>query len=83
MISDKEKIEKYESLLHQLQMFYSVTMDSSKVKILLNNISSWSYAHRSGNGMLSDEEQQARIDAAFYRLTDGVDAENVVKGMKP
>ena len=70
MITDKEKVRKYENLLHKLQMFYSVSMDSSRVKKLLENISAWSYAHRVGNGMLSDEEQQERIDEAFHRLTD-------------
>ena len=60
----------YENLLHKIQMFYSVTMDSAKVKKLLDNISAWSYAHRSGNGMLSDDEQQERIDRAFDRLCD-------------
>lgn len=70
MRTDKEKIEKYEALLHRIQMFYSVTLDGAKVKKLLDNISSWSYAHRSGNGMLSDEEQQERIDRAFDNLLD-------------
>ncbi len=68
MKTDKQKVEMYENLLHRIQMYYAVTMDSSKVKQLLSNISDWSYAHRSGNGMLSDEEQQERIDRAFDKL---------------
>ncbi len=68
MKTDKQKVETYENLLHKIQMYYSLMLDSSKVKELLNNISSWSYAHRSGNGMLSDEEQEARVDKAFDNL---------------
>lgn len=68
MRSDKEKVAQYESLLHRIQMYFSVTMDSVKVKRLLSNISDWSYAHRSGNGMISEEEQQKRIDGAFDEL---------------
>lgn len=70
MKSDREKIEKYESLLHQIQMYYSVVLDSSKVKKLLDNIAAWSYAHRSGNGELTEEEQQSRIDEAFDALEE-------------
>lgn len=70
MRTDKEKIEMYESLLHRIQMYFSVVMDPIKIKRLLSNISSWSYAHCSGNGMLSDEEQQERIDRAFDKLLD-------------
>ncbi len=67
MRTPKEKIEKYERLLHQIQLYYAVSLDSQKVKKLLDRISSWSYAHRSGNG-LSDKEQQKRIDRAFDNL---------------
>lgn len=70
MRTNRQKVEMYENLLHKIQMYYSVVMDSSKVKELLNNISGWSYAHRSGNGMLGDEEQQNRIDSAFDNLCE-------------
>ncbi len=69
MRTNKEKVEMYENLLHRIQMYYGV-VDSKKVKNLLDNISSWSYTHRSGNGMLSDEEQQERIDNAFDNLLE-------------
>jgi hypothetical protein len=68
MRTDKQKVQTYERLLHKIHMLYSVCLDSAKVKVLLNNISAWSYAHRSGNGMISEDEQQERIDAAFDRL---------------
>ena len=44
-------------------------MDGQKVGKLIDNINSWSYAHRCGNGEHS-EEQQAIIDKAFKKLRD-------------
>jgi hypothetical protein len=70
MRTDKEKVAKYEALMHRLQLYGEVCMDGAKVRRLVKNIYAWSYAHRSGNGMLTDEEQEARIDAAFDRLLD-------------
>ena len=70
MRTDKQKVQMYERLLHKIQMYYSVCLNSAKVKTLLNNISAWSYAHRSGNGMVSEDEQQERIDEAFDRLCE-------------
>jgi hypothetical protein len=37
---------------------------------LIGLICSWSYAHRCGNGELSDKEQQAIIDRALQRLKE-------------
>jgi len=70
MKSDKEKIAQYERLLHMIHACYAVVCDNKKVKQLLDNVSSWSYAHRSGNGMISEEEQQVRIDRAFDNLLE-------------
>lgn len=64
----EEKVSKYEDLLHLIQLNYAVAMNPENVKKLLNNIDAWSYAHRSGNGMLSDEEQQEQVDRAFDKL---------------
>ncbi len=66
--TQKEKIAVYEQLLHDLQFYYSVAMRPEVVKELLNRIDSWSYAHRSGNGELSEAEQQDQINHAFWRL---------------
>lgn len=64
----KQKIQKYESLLHSIQMHAQVTMNHDRVAVLIDQICAWSYAHRSGNGEITDKEQQARIDKAFNRL---------------
>jgi hypothetical protein len=38
-------------------------------------ICAWSYAHRYGNGELTEEQQQARIDSAFNKIKQIVRAE--------
>lgn len=68
--STVEKVYMYEGLLHDIQMFSAVVMDGKKVGKLIDNINSWSYAHRCGNGEYSEEEQQAIIDKAFKKLRD-------------
>ena len=68
--STVEKVYMYEGLLHDIQMFSAVVMDGQKVGKLIDNINSWSYAHRCGNGEHSEEEQQAIIDKAFKKLRD-------------
>lgn len=60
----------YEKLLHDIQMYREVVMDGAKVIKLLDNIGNWSYAHRRGNGQLSDEQQQGLIDRAFDKLRE-------------
>ena len=69
MISDKEKIQMYESYLHALQL-QVVACNKEKLQKLISNAWDWSYAHRCGNGEHSDEEQQKIIDRAFHNLTN-------------
>lgn len=70
MPSLKERVQMYEELLHDIQMYREVVLDDKKVKRLLDNIGNWSYAHRRGNGELTEEEQQVLIDDAFQQLRD-------------
>lgn len=66
--TQKEKIEVYEALLHDLHFHSSVTMRHDMVMDCLKRISSWSYAHRQGNGEHSPQEQQHIINTAFWNL---------------
>jgi hypothetical protein len=70
MPTQDEKIIKYEMFLHCLQMYAEVTLDHERVKKLIARACTWSYAHRQGNGELSEAEQCELIDAAFDKLTD-------------
>ena len=38
------------------------------INIYIRQIDSWSYAHRIGNGQLSESKQKRIITNAFYRL---------------
>lgn len=63
----EEKVEVYESLFHALNVAL-ISMDHKKVTQIVNLIDNWSYAHRSGNGELTDEEQLDKINSVFYRM---------------
>lgn len=66
----REKVKKYEELLHIFQLHAEVCMNPQITRQLIDNICHWSYAHRVGNGELSDREQQQIINFHFWRLTD-------------
>lgn len=66
----KEKIAIYERLLHDIQFHREVTMNSQAVVALLDKIGNWSYSHRRGNGEYNEKEQQAIVDAAFWKLDE-------------
>lgn len=65
----REKIAVYERFLHDLSL-YSTSMNGEAIRKLVGNADRWSYAHRCGNGELSDEEQDRIIENAFRRLLD-------------
>jgi len=69
-MTDKEKIYKYEELLHTIQMYAEVTMDNEKLSNIISNICRWSYFHRIGNGELSEEQQNDYIRKAFDKLLE-------------
>lgn len=64
------KIRVYEQFLHSLNMYAAIVMDGQKVKKLIDNACRWSYAHRAGNGELTEEEQDNLITNAFGALND-------------
>ena len=64
----KQKVQAYEQVLHNLQMHYEVTGNTERLKEQLNRISDWSYAHRTGNGMLTARQQNKLIREAFNKL---------------
>jgi len=68
MTTLREKVSVYEGLLHKINMAAAVTMNPERVASLIQAISDWSYAHRVGNGSLSDRQQKAAIKEAFDRI---------------
>lgn len=69
-MNKNDKIRKYEELLHQIQMCAEVTMDNEKLKRLIKNICAWSYAHRSGDGFLTEKQIKKNIKKQFNKLTE-------------
>lgn len=60
--------EVFRRVFHHINTHASITMDAGKMREIIGAICSWSYAHRQGNGCLSDEEQQELIDSKFSRI---------------
>lgn len=74
----KEKIEMYEYFLHKINMFV-ISCNNNGIAELVKNADNWSYAHRVGNGEISDKEQQQHINNAFWKLCDTPEAEKAAE----
>ena len=74
----REKVEMYEYFLHKINM---LVMSGNNVGIaeLVHNADMWSYAHRCGNGELSDKKQKKRINSNFWKLCDTPEADSLSK----
>ena len=67
-MTDERKIRCYEHVLHMIQLHAEVTMDRDKLSKVIRAVCDWSYAHRAGNGELSDEEVDEQIQKQFEKL---------------
>jgi hypothetical protein len=65
----EEKVAQYEQFLHNINMM-TISGNGSGIRTLLNNADSWSYAHRVGNGELTEEQQQEIINRNFWNLNN-------------
>jgi hypothetical protein len=65
----EEKVEVYENFLHTLNM-YMLCGSNYAISMLLQNAEKWSYAHRMGNGELSEEEVERNVNKQFWKLLD-------------
>lgn len=66
--TQREKIAMYELVLDQVAL-RAETGDKNFHK-LINNICNWSYAHRVGNGELSEKQQEKIVTKAFWQLIE-------------
>ena len=69
-MNEREELELFRHLMHRIQMHYAITLNSEEVKNMLKLIDSWSYAHRVGNGQLTEEEQQEKVDKALQNIEE-------------
>lgn len=58
--------EGYKLVLHRIH--YLTEVGSPKLSELIKHIKDWSYAHRQGNGELTEEEQDAQVERAYLRM---------------
>ena len=66
-----EKVQVYEGLLHDIQLNAEVAMNRDRMKNIISAICDWSYAHRVGNGELTEKEQARVVRRAFDKLAEG------------
>lgn len=66
--TNKEKIMMYERFLDTLALYADV--GSSNLGRLISNASNWSYAHRVGNGELTEKQQEEIVAKKFWKLLD-------------
>jgi hypothetical protein len=64
----RKENEVFHQVFHHINTHASITLNADKMQEIIGAICRWSYAHRSGNGELSNEEQQVRVDCAFDRI---------------
>lgn len=66
-MSPEEKLKLYEKVFHRISML-NTALNAEGMRDMVGRIDSWSYAHRCGNGQLSDEEQAQLVEDAAKRL---------------
>jgi hypothetical protein len=71
-VTEREQLEVCYAILHKINQYSSITMNSERMGKLIDAINAWSYAHRRGNGEFTQQEQQELVDKAFNRLKDMV-----------
>lgn len=76
--TNKEKIQQYEAFLHKINACI-VSCNHEAISELIQNADNWSYAHRRGNGELTDKQQDSIIAGAFWRLLDTPKADKITQ----
>jgi len=66
-MSIEQKVALYERVFHRISML-NTAMNADGMREMIRRIDAWSYAHRCGNGELSDEEQSALVEDAARGL---------------
>jgi hypothetical protein len=74
----EEKVKQYEDFLHNINLML-VTGDSDGISELILNADKWSYMHRCGETIVSEEERQELIDYAFWNLCSTPKTDKLVK----
>lgn len=66
-MTTNEKMQTYENLFHHIN-YCMLTGNHETISEILQVISDWSYAHRAGNGELTDKEIEDNINEQLKRM---------------
>lgn len=67
--TNDEKLKIYEGFFHKINI-YCTCMKNEKIADAISLIDSWSYSHRVGNGVLSEEKQQELVDNYIKKMQE-------------
>lgn len=68
-MNQKDELMIYRKFFHRISV-YCGTMNNDKVTEGVTLINRWSFAHRSGNGELSEYEQKQRVNNVIIQMDD-------------
>ena len=68
-MTKNDRLIAYEAFFHKINA-HVLTLNHDKIRDAVTLIDSWSYAHRCGNGELSDYQQQKQIDHVVQRMKE-------------
>ena len=64
-----EKLAVYERFFHKISLAV-LSQNQKSLQEALHIIDSWSYAHRMGNGELSEKEQEKAVEVRIKQMSD-------------
>lgn len=67
----REEQDVFHKIMH-IANLANITGKTDHMAKIVQAMDSWSYAHRRGNGELSDREQQQCVNSAFWKLREVV-----------
>lgn len=68
MMTKEERCDIYEKFFHRINMM-CISMNGTRISDAISLIDSWSYAHRTGNGEYTEEEQQQIVERVIERMS--------------
>ena len=66
-MTNKERLKIYEAFFHQINV-HCIIMNTEKIRDAVGLIDSWSYAHRAGNGELTEYQQKKSVEHVIRKM---------------
>lgn len=68
-MTKSERLKIYESFFHRINL-QVLTMNNEKIKEAVTLIDRWSYAHRQGNGEVSEYQQKKMVESVVKKMKE-------------